>query len=199
MTLDKKEVGKRIKEARKIKSEKIGKKYTGQNLADELGISRSYLGDIEAGRNYPSYRLLSKIATICEIPLSFFGDTDTVLKEIIGTTFPNMDSNDQIALFEFIKKTIKSPYGVVDWDLSTWKDAYDDFKRNEYVRKLEEEDKKNEIEFKTPQEAIKFILEQPAIMGYGGFDVNKMSDEDVINFANELLSQLKLLGYKYNK
>jgi transcriptional regulator with XRE-family HTH domain len=55
------------------------------------------------------------------------------------------------------------------------------------------------IEFKTPQEAIKFILSQPAIMGFGGFDVNKMSDEDILDFANELLNQLKLLGYKYKK
>lgn len=57
----------------------------------------------------------------------------------------------------------------------------------------------NEIEFNTPQAAIKFILEQPAIMGFGGFDINKMSDEEVMSFANELLNQLKLLGYKYKK
>lgn len=54
-------------------------------------------------------------------------------------------------------------------------------------------------EFNTPEAAIKFILKQPAIMGYGGFDVNKMSAEEIIEFANELLNQLKLLGYKYKK
>lgn len=58
---------------------------------------------------------------------------------------------------------------------------------------------KDGFEFKTPQEAMKFILEQPAIMGFGGFDVNKMRDEEIMDFANELLNQLKLLGYKYKK
>lgn len=54
-------------------------------------------------------------------------------------------------------------------------------------------------EFKTPEEAMKFILEQNVIMGYGGFDINKLSDEEKIEFANELLRQLKLLSYKYKK
>lgn len=55
------------------------------------------------------------------------------------------------------------------------------------------------IEFDTPEEAMKFILEQNIIMGFGGFDVNKMSDEEIIEFANELLRQLKLISYKYKK
>ena len=78
MTLDKKEMGLRIKEARKIHGEKQGKnreKYTGQNLADDIGISRSYLGDIESGRIYPNYEVLTAISSACCLPLSFF-DTD---------------------------------------------------------------------------------------------------------------------------
>lgn len=40
-------------------------------------------------------------------------------------------------------------------------------------------------EFETPEEAMEFILKQPAIMGFGGFDIDKMSDEEVLEFANE--------------
>src|SRR5690606_35452337 len=40
-------------------------------------------------------------------------------------------------------------------------------------------------EFETPEEAMEFILRQPAIMGFGGFDIDKMSDEEVLEFANE--------------
>lgn len=54
-------------------------------------------------------------------------------------------------------------------------------------------------EFTTPEEAISFLLSQEVIMGFGGFDVDKLSDEDKIQFANELLGQLKLLSYKYKK
>ena len=54
-------------------------------------------------------------------------------------------------------------------------------------------------EFKTPEAAMQFILKQPTIMGYGGFNVNEMSDEDIISFANELLNLIKMLAPKYNK
>lgn len=77
MTLSKEDMGARIKEARNIKSKKIGKKYTGQMLADDIDISRGYLGDMESGRIYPSYEMLAAIATACEVPLSFFDETDT--------------------------------------------------------------------------------------------------------------------------
>lgn len=53
--------------------------------------------------------------------------------------------------------------------------------------------------FITAESAMKFILEQPVVMGYGGFDINKLTDKDIINFANDLLEQLKLLSYKYKK
>ena len=69
------------------------------------------------------------------------------------------------------------------------------------VRSSETLSNDNELptSFKTPEEAIKFILEQPTIMGYGGFDVNKLSNADLMNFANDLLKQLKLLSYKYKR
>ncbi|SET46519.1 Helix-turn-helix domain-containing protein [Natronincola peptidivorans] len=65
--------------------------------------------------------------------------------------------------------------------------------------KEDEELQQPVVEFTTPQEAMEFILKQPAIMGFGGFDVNKMRDEEVLDFANELLRQLQLLSYKYKK
>ncbi len=72
MVLSKKEIGLLIKEARKHKSEVIGKKYTQGILAEELELSRGYIGDVENGRIYPSYVLLNRIAEKCEVPLSFF-------------------------------------------------------------------------------------------------------------------------------
>jgi len=54
-------------------------------------------------------------------------------------------------------------------------------------------------EFTSPEDAIKFILNQNVIMGFGGFDVNELSDEEVLEFANELLNQLRILSYKYKK
>lgn len=62
--------------------------------------------------------------------------------------------------------------------------------------------KKEDIEsdeFTTPEAAMAFILKQPALAAYGGYDINEMTNEEIIEFANELLRQLKLLGYKYKK
>jgi transcriptional regulator with XRE-family HTH domain len=74
MVLSKKEIGLLIKEARKHKSEIIGNKYTQSMLAEDLELSRGYIGDVENGRIYPSYVLLKKIAEKCEVPFSFFDD-----------------------------------------------------------------------------------------------------------------------------
>lgn len=75
MVLSKKEIGLLIKKARENKSLIIGKKYTQNMLADDLEISRGYIGDIENGRLYPNYVLLHKIAEKCEVPFSFFDET----------------------------------------------------------------------------------------------------------------------------
>jgi transcriptional regulator with XRE-family HTH domain len=76
MVLSKKDLGEKVKAAREVKATSIGNKYTQANLADDIGISRSYLGDIEAGRKYPNYVLLSKIADACNVALDFFDDEE---------------------------------------------------------------------------------------------------------------------------
>lgn len=62
--------------------------------------------------------------------------------------------------------------------------------------------KKNEIpelpnQFDNAQDAIEFIIKTPTLAAYGGYDPESMSDETIVNFANEILQQLKLVSYKY--
>ena len=52
-------------------------------------------------------------------------------------------------------------------------------------------------EFRNAQDAMEFILKTPTLAAYGGYDPNRMSDETIVNFANEILQQLKLVSYKY--
>lgn len=79
--ISKKEMGKKIRQARDSKSIKSGEKFTGQMLADELEISRSFLGDLESGRKPVPRKLIFKISKICDIPLSFFGDEYAKLEQ----------------------------------------------------------------------------------------------------------------------
>ena len=53
--------------------------------------------------------------------------------------------------------------------------------------------------FETPEDAIEFLLKQNIIMGFGGFDMDKLSNEEKVEFANSLLEHLKLLSLKYKK
>ncbi|ACD24183.1 helix-turn-helix transcriptional regulator [Clostridium botulinum] len=51
-------------------------------------------------------------------------------------------------------------------------------------------------EFTDPNEARAYIMKHQ-IFAYGGFYPEKMSDEDILNFANEMIEQSKLIRYKY--
>jgi transcriptional regulator with XRE-family HTH domain len=95
MVLSKEEVGKLVKEARKIKSEKTGKRYTQVMLAKDIDKSQGYIGDIESGRTYPTFRVLSKIAESCNIPFSFFGTTEDELKSDEDSYDSINDSEDK--------------------------------------------------------------------------------------------------------
>ena len=52
-------------------------------------------------------------------------------------------------------------------------------------------------EFHNAQDAMEFMLKTPTLAAYGGYDPNSMDDETIVNFANEILQQLKLVSYKY--
>ncbi|MEQ8156715.1 MAG: helix-turn-helix transcriptional regulator [Clostridiaceae bacterium] len=76
MILSKEELGKLVKEARKFKTEKLGRKYTQTMLANDIDMSQGYIGDIESGRTYPAFKVLIRIAEACGVPLSFFENRD---------------------------------------------------------------------------------------------------------------------------
>ena len=66
MVFSKEELGELIKKARLNKAESIGRKYTQEMLANDVGVSRSYIGDYESGRRYPKYDVLAKKYKVTE-------------------------------------------------------------------------------------------------------------------------------------
>lgn len=56
------QLGLKIKQLRSDYGLIVGKKFTQNDLANKLNISRSYLGDIESGRTNPSDSILFNIA-----------------------------------------------------------------------------------------------------------------------------------------
>ena len=53
------------------------------------------------------------------------------------------------------------------------------------------------VAFDNAQDAMEFIIKTPTLAAFGGYDPESMSDETIVEFANEILQQLKLVSYKY--
>lgn len=66
---------------------------------------------------------------------------------------------------------------------------------------VEDINSKNSVsmDFENVDEALKFILEDNTVMAFGGFDTNKLTDDEIIEFANALKNQIELLSYKYKR
>lgn len=55
----------------------------------------------------------------------------------------------------------------------------------------------DKVSFTDATEATRFLLEQNVIMGFNGLDITKLNEEEQIEYANEILNQIKLVSYKY--
>ena len=51
--------------------------------------------------------------------------------------------------------------------------------------------------FDNARDAMEFIIKTPTLAAYGGYDPDSMDDETIVQFANEILQQIKLVSYKY--
>jgi transcriptional regulator with XRE-family HTH domain len=54
-------------------------------------------------------------------------------------------------------------------------------------------------DFEEPDQALKFILTQPMFAAYGGYDLENMSDEEIIEIANDMLFAMRLSLEKLRK
>lgn len=120
--MDKRRIGLKIKELRSKKSIELGHKYTGEMLANDLGISRSYLGDIESGRTLPSPELITKLSEIFKISKSYFYDNDNNVENndefddeirAIARDFKNLPNDKK----DLLKKLIKTMSESADEEL----------------------------------------------------------------------------------
>ncbi|NFI38762.1 helix-turn-helix transcriptional regulator [Clostridium botulinum] len=124
----------------------------------------------------------------------------------VSTSMVGMyETNARKPSYEVLSKIAKyfrvsTDYLLGETNYKTTGEKFDAKLNSDKVDQIKEEESLYTTgEFTTPQAAMKFILQQPSIMGFGGFDASKMSDQDIIDFANELLNIIKMLGPKYNK
>jgi len=53
--------------------------------------------------------------------------------------------------------------------------------------------------FDTAQAAIKYLLAQPQVSMMGGYDLEKMSEDELIKFADDVQGQINLVALRYKK
>lgn len=54
-------------------------------------------------------------------------------------------------------------------------------------------------QFTTVDEAMLFLIKSPVVSAYGGYDLDKMSDDEIVDFANELSSLFKVIAERRKK
>ncbi|WP_454053411.1 helix-turn-helix domain-containing protein [Clostridium sp. Marseille-Q7071] len=144
---------------------------TQEELAKNIDVSTSMVGMYETNARKPSYEVLIKIAKYFGVSTDYLLNTEEKLDAA-------MNSLNKIN--HMTKETLAPKHKGTN--------------KNDVDKELCDID-----QFSTAEEAMQFILKQPSVMGFGGFDINAMSEDEILDFANELLNQLKILSYKYKK
>ena len=55
----------------------------------------------------------------------------------------------------------------------------------------------SQMNFSTPQEALRFILKQEMVADFGGYDLENMSDDEIMEMADDIADMLKIISRKH--
>jgi transcriptional regulator with XRE-family HTH domain len=132
MLLSKKDLGEKIKKARKTKAKLLNIKFTQADLATKLGVSRSYIGDIEAGRKSPNLILLNKIADALNVSI------DRLTGEAASAIIEDQCEKMGMTLEEVAEKTKVPLY---------WLQHLDDFIPGQFDDPVRDENEGYELEW----------------------------------------------------
>lgn len=71
---------------------------------------------------------------------------------------------------------------------------------NVSMRQLTDDEEENDfVSFTSIDSAMQFIIKSPVASAYGGYDIDKMSEEEIIDFANELAEMFKIMAKRHQK
>lgn len=157
-----------------IKEIRILKKLGLNELAKKSNISGSYLSNIEKGiKNNPSIEALSNIADALDVSIEEFFTIDECDIEIVEEKRDKDNGCKKVKSYARTRVLNRTKKKVSTLDSIPEK-------------------------FTKPFDARQYII-MHKMFASPDFDVNKMSDKDVLNFGNDLLEQMKMVGYKYKK
>lgn len=155
----------------RIKQIRENRKMGLNETAELAGISGSYLSTIENSiKKNPSMKTLEKIASALGVTVDELIKSEPISKE-------QLEELDKTIDVESLSKETK----LIE-------DMEDKIRHAETI-----------LDFGTAEDALKFILTQPSLMAFGGYDLKQMSDEQIIEIANDMLFAMKLSLEKIKK
>lgn len=108
--MTKEEVGQRVKVARELYGVLKSEKITQAKLSEMIGQSRSYIGDIESGRTFPTLTVLFNMADVLGIPIEHFVSKSFSLKDYLFDRQAESEESRLVkeykSLSELSKKTV---------------------------------------------------------------------------------------------
>ncbi len=153
-----------------VKNLRRKKGYSIMKIRELTGLSKSTISELENDKSSPTAETLKKIADAIDVNVEEF------FKEHFNEASP-----------EYIHSNIDNTKLHFEPHAS-----------------MEEQKKQSEAfdlipeEFTSADEA-RIYIGKHQIFSSDGFNVNKLSDEEVLEFANALLDQMKMVSYKYRK
>ena len=73
----------------------------------------------------------------------------------------------------------------------------DDLACRKNIRKTESNANYPNLSFSTPQEALSFILKQDMVADFGGYDLDNMTDDEIMEMADDIADMLKIISRKH--
>lgn len=117
----------------------------------------------------------------------------------------NPSTNTLEKLAKGLSVNVEDFFKVTDEKLKEWDNKYN--KNGKLAKEVKSIENAERIaptldsiptEFTSPQEARAYI-NMHQIFGSDGLDPDDLDDDEILEFANELLKQMKLISYKYKR
>lgn len=167
--------------AKRIKSLRTEKGLSQQELADELGIGRSTLANYEQAKREPNFETLENIADFFNVDMNYltgFSDIYNLTELSCNTPIPSwfredLDEEDRIKKYLEFKEAEKE----------------DSMASSRYIPD----------HFESVTDAMEFILRVPVVANNCGYDLDTMSEEEIIEMAEDLSEMLQIMAKKHRK
>lgn len=197
------------------------------NTRYHLNESKATISQFEHNKRIPDLDRLINIADYFKVSLDYLccnGLNDNVIYTNPGSRIKKLIKKNGLSQKEFVEK-FNEKYGYSDSEATI--SQYVNNKRTPEIDKMvkianffnvtldyimcrtdvdsdmsiydkpKENTSKSNISFSTPQEALSFILKQEMVADFGGYDLENMSDDEIMEMADDIADMLKIISRKH--